>query len=155
MTLETLSHPTLIWFVAGLLLFLFELMAPTFILLFFGIGAWIVAAIRFFTPVSLNTQLFLFIIISMITLIILRRSFKKIFHGYIGAKQDPDHNLSEFAGQKAVVKVEITPQMAGKVEYHGTLWNAESTHDIPAESIVEIVGKNNITLKVKKIQKGE
>ena len=151
MTPDTFSHPTLIWFVAGLLLFLFELMAPTFILLFFGIGAWIVAAIRFFTPVSLNTQLFLFIIISIIALIILRQSFKKIFHGYIGAKQDPDHNLIDFVGQKAVVKTMITPQMAGKVEFRGSLWSAEAHDNIVPESIVEIIGKNNITLKVKKV----
>ena len=151
MTLETLSHPTLIWFVAGLLLFLFELMAPTFILLFFGIGAWIVAAIRFFTPISLNTQLFLFIVISIVALIVLRRSFKKIFFGYVSAKQDPDQNLVEFLGQKVIVKKAITPQMAGQVEYRGSLWSAEASETIAPESVVEIVGKNNITLKVKKV----
>ena len=151
MTQETLSHPTLIWFVAGLLLFLFELMAPTFILLFFGIGSWIVAAIRFFTPISLNAQLFLFIIISIIALIILRRSFKKIFFGYVSAKQDPDQNLVEFFGQKVIVKKAITPQMVGQVEYRGSLWSAEASETIAPESVVEIIGKNNITLKVKKV----
>jgi len=35
------------------------------------------------------------------------------------------------------------------VEFHGTNWLAEADEEIAVETVVEIVGKENITLKVK------
>jgi len=65
------------------------------------------------------------------------------------SKQDLKEDLEEFIGQKAVVKEKITPKAGGKVEFHGTNWLAEADEEIAVETVVEIVGKENITLKVK------
>jgi membrane protein implicated in regulation of membrane protease activity len=35
------------------------------------------------------------------------------------------------------------------VEFHGTDWAAEADEEIPEGTMVEIIGKENITLKVK------
>ena len=39
------SKPELVWFIAGLGLFLLELVLPGFVIFFFGIGAWVTALI--------------------------------------------------------------------------------------------------------------
>jgi membrane protein implicated in regulation of membrane protease activity len=141
--------PELIWFIAGLIMFLAEFTMPGLIIFFFGVGAWLVALICLFTNISINLQLTLFLIASILLLISLRKWLKNIFVGRTGQKQSADELLQEFVGEKAVVTREIDPQTRGKVEFHGTNWNAEADQIIDEGSSVEIIGKNNITLKVK------
>ena len=141
--------PELIWFIAGLIMFLAEFTMPGLIIFFFGVGAWLVALICLFTDISINIQLTLFLIASILLLISLRKWLKNIFVGRTGQKQSTDELLQEFVGKKAVVSREINPQAGGKVEFHGTNWNAESDEIINQGTSVEIIGKNNITLKVK------
>jgi membrane protein implicated in regulation of membrane protease activity len=141
--------PELIWFIAGLIMLLTEFAMPGLIIFFFGVGAWLVALICLFTDISINLQLTLFLIASILLLVSLRKWLKNIFVGRTGQKESADELLQEFVGKKAVVTREIDPQTRGKVEFHGTNWNAEADQIIDEGTSVEIIGKNNITLKVK------
>jgi membrane protein implicated in regulation of membrane protease activity len=141
--------PELIWFIAGLIMFLAEFAMPGLIIFFFGVGAWLVALICLFTDISINIQLTLFLIASILLLVSLRKWLKNIFVGRTGQKESDDEILQEFVGEKAVVTRVIDPQTVGKVEFHGTNWNAEADQIIDQGTSVEIIGKNNITLKVK------
>ena len=146
--------PELIWFIAGLVMFLSEFAMPGLIIFFFGVGAWLVALICLFTDISINIQLTLFLIASILLLVSLRKWLKNIFVGLTGQKESVDELLQEFVGGKAVVIRQIDPQTGGKVEFHGTSWNAEAGEKIDKGTSVEIIGKNNITLKVKPLQEG-
>src|SRR5262245_35172960 len=122
---KELTSPVLIWFVVGLLMFLLELVSPGFFILFFGVGAWIVAAICYFVPISLNTQLFSFIITSLISLVLLRKWLRGVLTGHVKAQQDLNKEMDDFVGEKATVIERIDPRRAGKVEFRGTSWEAE------------------------------
>src|SRR5947207_3344904 len=98
---KELTNPILVWFLVGLGMFLLELVSPGFFILFFGIGAWLVALICFFKPLSLNAQLLLFIVVSLISLVILRNRLKGILTGHVKAEQDPTKDMDDFIGQKA------------------------------------------------------
>ncbi len=148
-TLKDFLKPEVIWFLIGLALLIMEFVLPGLIVVFFGVGACIVALICLLTDISLNTQLLIFIITSVLSLLCLRKWLKGIFLGHIVSKQDLKANLEEFIGQKAVVKEKITPKVGGKVEFHGTGWQAEADEEIAEGTVVEIIGKDNITLKVK------
>jgi len=141
--------PELIWFLVGLFLLISEFVMPGLIIAFFGIGAWIVALICLLTDISLNTQLLIFIVSSVLSLLLLRKWLKGIFMGHIVSKQDIRENLDDFVGQKAVVKERIVPKAGGKVEFRGTDWAAEADVEIAEGAVVEIIGKENITLRVK------
>jgi membrane protein implicated in regulation of membrane protease activity len=141
--------PELIWFIAGLIMFLAEFAMPGLIIFFFGVGAWLVALICLFTDISINIQLTLFLIASILLLVSLRKWLKNIFVGRTGQKESDDEILQEFVGEKAVVTRVIDPQTGGKVEFHGTNWNADADEIIDQGTSVEIIGRNNITLKVK------
>ena len=141
--------PELIWFIVGLVLLVLELALPGLIVGFFGIGAWIVAIVCLMTEIGTNTQLIIFIVASVLSLLLLRKWLKGVFLGHTGSKQDLKHNLEEFVGQRAVVKEKIVPRLGGKVEFHGSNWEAQADDQIEPGTIVEIVGKDNITLKVK------
>ena len=146
--------PELIWFLVGLLLLIFEFMLPGLIIAFFGVGAWLVALLCLLSDYvqgSINTQLIIFILASVLSLLCLRRWLKGIFMGHIVSKQDMTENLEEFVGQRAVVIETITPKAGGKVEFHGTNWAAQADAEIAEGAVVEIIGKENITLKVKAV----
>jgi membrane protein implicated in regulation of membrane protease activity len=142
-------RPELIWFLVGLVLLILEFALPGLIIFFFGVGAWVVALICLFTDIGINTQLIIFIICSVLSLLILRRWLKGVFLGHTDSKQDLKKKLEEFVGQRAVVKERIVPKLGGKVELHGTNWEAHADEEIAAGTVVEIIGKDNITLKVK------
>jgi membrane protein implicated in regulation of membrane protease activity len=147
--IKDLLKPELIWFLVGLVLLVLEFVMPGLIVGFFGIGAWIVAIVCLMTEIGINTQLIIFIVASVLSLLILRKWLKGVFLGHTESKQDLKHNLEEFVGQRAVVKEKIVPRLGGKVEFHGSNWEAQADDQIEPGTIVEIVGKDNITLKVK------
>ncbi len=152
--LKEFLKPELIWFLVGLILLIMEFVLPGLIIFFFGVGAWIVAIvclISTYVQGSINTQLIIFIVSSVLSLLILRKWVKGVFLGHSGAKQDLTEDLKEFIGERAVVIEAITPKAGGKVEFHGTNWEARADGDIAEGVVVEIVGKDNITLKVKAI----
>jgi membrane protein implicated in regulation of membrane protease activity len=146
--------PELIWFLVGLVLLILEFITPGLIIGFFGAGAWIVAIIclaSVYVRASVNAQLIIFIIASVLSLILLRKWLKGIFIGHVKSKQDMTQDLNEFIGERAVVKEKITPKAGGKVELHGTNWIAKADEEIAAGTVVEIIAEDNLTLKVKAV----
>lgn len=146
--------PELIWFLLGFVMLLLEFVMPGLIIFFFGIGALMVALICLVADITLNLQLTIFLLSSLVLLLSLRKWVKNIFVGQVSPRESVDELLKEFVGQKAMVTAEITPDAEGKVEFRGTSWNAEASEVIPAGSSVRIVGKNNITLKVESLKRG-
>jgi len=129
-------RPELIWFLVGLLLLLLEFAMP-------------VCLLSGYVQASINAQLLIFIGSSILSLLLLRKWLKGVFMGHTTAKQDLKENLEDFVGQRAVVVEKIVPKAGGKVELHGTNWEARAEQEIAEGTVVEIVGKDNITLKVK------
>lgn len=154
--METMTewlNPPVIWFVVGFILILLEFAIPGLITIFFGIGAWIVAIVTLFIDISIDTQLLIFIIISIISLLFLRKHFKQLFDGKMDKNEFGPDELEEFIGHKAEVIKEISPGIPGKIEFHGTLWNAESEEKLDKGEIVIILEKKNLTLIVKSLKK--
>lgn len=149
--MEIFSRPVVVWFFVGLVLLLSELMVPGFVVLFFGIGAWVVAIVCLFATISLNMQLLIFLITSVASLLCLRKYLTGIFKGHIGSMQDSQINIEEFVGKRAVVKKRITAKLPGKVELNGTDWEAAADAEIKEGEVVEVVGKDGLILKVKSL----
>jgi membrane protein implicated in regulation of membrane protease activity len=150
-TIKDFLQPEIIWFLVGLVLLIFEFILPGLIIAFFGVGAWVVALVCLITDIGINTQLIIFIIASVLSLLCLRKWLKGIFLGHAVSKQNLKENLDEFVGQKAVVKEKIVPKAGGKVEFHGTNWLAQADEEIAEGVTVQIISKDNITLKVKSL----
>ena len=150
-TLKEFLKPELVWFLVGILLLIMEFMLPGLIVAFFGLGACVVAVVCLVTDISIDAQLLIFIGSSVLSLVCLRKWLKGIFMGHTSARQDLKEDVNEFVGQKVVVKEKIMPNIGGKVELHGTNWQAEADEEIAVGAVVEIIGKDNLTLKVKSL----
>ena len=57
--------------------------------------------------------------------------------GHTGAQLDLREDLREFIGERATVIEAITPRAGGKVEFHGTNWEACADGDIAAGAVCE------------------
>lgn len=143
------NYSVLFWFILGVVLFIIELVVPGFVLMFFGIGAWITAILTWAGVIqSFPWQVVIFISSSVITLFLFRSRLSNYFKG---KSSDSEDSLISVKGQKAIVKKEITPgELGGKVEFNGTRWNAEAEEFIPEGTVVQIVERKNLVLKVKK-----
>ena len=151
-TLKDFLKPEIIWFLIGIALLVMEFGVPGLVIFFFGVGACITAvACLIVDDLSINAQLLTFIGASVLSLVCLRKWLKGIFIGQTSGKKGISESTSEFVGQKATVITAIDPKLGGKIELHGTNWKAESDEAIAKGAVVEITGKDNLTMKVKAI----
>lgn len=139
-----LSAPV-IWFIIGFVFFLLEFAVPGFILFFFGLGAWVVAVFTLFSDISLNTQVFIFVASSALTVLL----FRKWIKNKLGKKNAMNVLEDEIIGKTAKAETQILPGQQGKVYFRGTSWNASSTDTINKGEDVIIIAHDSILLIVK------
>jgi membrane protein implicated in regulation of membrane protease activity len=134
-------------------LLLAELALPGFVVIFFGIGAWITAlAVATGLVDSLTMQLVVFLASSLVCLVLFRRQGQQYFRGKVSGQLHPGESLDDIRGERAVVTADIQPNsLTGKVEYHGTTWMAQADSPIASGTVVEIIERTNLVLKVKPV----
>jgi len=142
--------PMLIWFLVGLVLILVEFALPSIILIFFGLGAWIVVLTTFCGITgSLWSQLLVFAIASVLLLFCLRRWVRSRFLGHKSDEQDPNTDLDDFTGKRVPVVRKIEPgSVEGRVEFKGAEWRAIADMAIAEGQLAKIVAVEGITLRV-------
>ena len=141
--------PALLWFLAGLVLMLLELLLPGIILVFIGLGAWVAALAAWLGWVdSLAGQALVFAIASVVLLVGLRRLFKGWLTG-VTLAGDSAHELNEFIGKTVPVLTAIPSGGMGKVEFRGAHWNAQSSEPLGAGASAIITGREGLCLLVR------
>jgi len=141
--------PPIVWLFLGFVMILLEFVNPGVVIIFFGIGAWVVALICLFVDIPINLQLLIFLVTSVLLLVSLRKWFKSLFQRRGAPSQQEDEVLDEYFGKQGVVTRAIAPGTKGKIEFRGTYWDADSYETIPEGETVEIIDKKNITFTVK------
>ena len=142
-------YPSLMWLIIGVSLFVLEMAVPGFVLFFFGLAAWLTALGCYLFPWSVNTQLGVFLVSSLVCLFGLRGIVKKVFIG--NSKEDGQDSIMANGGEKCVVSATINPPAEGQVKFSGTFWRAEADETIEEGAIVEIVKQDNLLITVKKL----
>ncbi len=139
-----------IWAVIGLVFIGAEFILPGLVIIFFGIGALITAAVSAVLPPvagSFILQAITWIGSSVLTLAVLRRRFSRIFRGTV--LQEPDEDL---VGQRGQVTETIGPETPGRIRLQGTTWKAISYDEVnfqPGDP-VDVIKQEGATLIVTK-----
>ena len=140
-----------IWIYAGLALMLLELLSPGgFVIVFFGLSAITVGALRLLTGSALNTtwQIALFSAFSIAYIVILRKWLKSIF---VGDKSADAPSRDDFVGRIGRMTQPVTPEIPGRVLSGDSEWNANAGESIPTGAAVKVVSQNNLTLTVEAV----
>ena len=145
--MKFLSCPWL-WMYLGALLMLLELLAPGFVIFFFGLSAATVGLCRFALGESfdLTWQLAAFSAFSIVYLVFLRRWMKKVFAGSVETSRADLQNTS--VGRIGKVTTAVKPPLAGRVMIGDAEWNAVAEEPLAAGADVRVVAQDNLTLKV-------
>ena len=143
--MENFYNAAVLWFIAGFIFFLLEFAVPGLILFFFAVGAWIVAILSLFYDFSLNMQLIIFLVSSLLTILLFRKWVKKM----IWSKKLPTELEDEFIGKTGKAETFIGPGQNGKVIFKGTSWDARSEDIIEPGETVTVKGNESILLIVK------
>ena len=128
------SSASVLWFLLGLVCILAELLIPGFVVIFFGVGAWVTALCLWAGWIrSFDSQLAVFLVSTVVSLIVFRRQGKRMFSGKISGAMKDGEDFDDVRGSRAVAATDITPgSLNNKVEFRGTLWSADSESPIPS-----------------------
>ena len=146
--MDNFQNAAVIWFVVGFIFFIFEFILPGFILFFFAVGAWVVALACLLFDIPINLQLILFVAVSIVTILLLRKWLKGVVFG----KKTSSEIEDEIIGKTGKAETFIGPGNDGRVEFKGTTWSARSEDTIQPGEIISIVGNESILLIVKSLK---
>ncbi|MBN1614050.1 MAG: NfeD family protein [Deltaproteobacteria bacterium] len=149
--MDMIISPWLVWFLAGIAVMLAELAVPGFVIIFFGLGCWGASVAAFFYPGSYSVQVAVFVIVSVASLVTLRRVAMHVFVGRSeGTETEEMGNVP--VGARITLDHDMEAGRIGRVRFRGTMWDAVSEERIPAGSDAEIIGidkANRSCLKIK------
>jgi len=138
--------PVLLWFLAGIVFLALELVLPGLIVFFFGIGAWCAALAVYLLPMPLANQLLVFLATSLLALLLLRSTLKKVFLGRTLERDAMEGGIPP--GATGEVIEDIVPPATGTIKYAGSFWQATADLPLTRGTVVRIVEKSNLTVKV-------
>ena len=139
-----------LWLYLGAFLMLMELLAPGFVIFFFGLSAATVGLCRFACgeAFSLTWQLAAFSAFSILYLVFLRRWMKRLFTG-ASETSTADFN-NESVGRLGKVTEVIEPPLAGRAMIGDSEWSATADEAIPVGTNVRVIAQSNLTMKVER-----
>lgn len=131
--------PWLIWFVVGIAVSLSEMVMPGFIILFFGIGCLGAAVLAAVLPDAYTAQIATFIVVTVLSLVTLRKMAMRIFVGKSELAQGEGSDQN-FVRARVTIEHELEPGQETQVRYRGSIWRASAAEHITANTEAEIVG---------------
>ena len=147
--------PWLVWFLAGIAVMLAELAVPGFVIIFFGLGCWGASVVAVFAPDAYSAQVVVFLIVSVASLMTLRRVAMRVFVGRSEGQETEDLGNVP-VGARITLDQDLEAGRVGRVHFRGTMWDAVSEDRIPAGSDAEITGvdkANRSCLKIKGVSR--
>jgi membrane protein implicated in regulation of membrane protease activity len=132
----------------GAFLMMMELLAPGFVVFFFGLSAMTVGVCRFaFGEAFTSTwQVAAFSAFSVVYLVVLRRWLKSVFGGdRVDGRSDLENTL---VGRVGTVVEAVNPPLPGRVEVGDARWTAVSGAPLSEGTAVKVVKQENLTLTV-------
>lgn len=143
--METLSWSSyLVWIVIGLILLGIELVTTTFVMMFFAVGAFVVAVLAWANIIdSLSLQLVVFGGLSVAGLFFFKEKLKTAW-----SRRSSSDNYQVDAGAILTLETSIAPGAQAEVNYQGSKWTAinESGRELSAGENVEIARVDGLKL---------
>ena len=153
--MDLIFSPWLVWFLVGIAVMLAELAVPGFVIIFFGLGCLGAAAVAVFAPDAYSAQVAAFLIVSIASLITLRKVAIRVFVGYSEGPETEDFGNVP-VGARITLDQDLEAGRIGRVRFRGAMWDAVSEDRIPAGSDAEITGvdkANRSCLKIKGVSR--
>jgi membrane protein implicated in regulation of membrane protease activity len=137
------------WMALAVALLVGEALTLGVFMLFFGFGALITGLALYILPLSFSAQILVFLFSSVCTLLLMRNTMRAWL--VPKNKSVTTDNIEDIIGRRAIVTENIDPPKFGLVDLKGTNWKAMAEKKLMKGSTVEVIGRENLVLKVKLI----
>ncbi|GGZ92799.1 NfeD family protein [Ignatzschineria ureiclastica] len=149
MSLFSSFSPMMVWLILGAILILLEMLVPGVFLFWLGIAALIVGALLHFFTFSVMMQILLFAILSIITVLIGIKTYKR------GEKdirsQDPNQvRGAEYIGKIYTITTAVE-EGEGRLPLGDSVWRIAG-ENIPAGSKIRITKVTGNTLNYERVE---
>jgi len=136
------------WAVAGIVLILAELAVPAFVLVWFGLGALVVALLAALTTVGVTAQLFAWLVVSVLLVFLWFKVFRPESH-----KTRVGMSAPAMIGEVGLLARDVAPFEKGEVRFQKPLlgtdsWPCIADEEIAAGTRVKVVAVEGSLLKV-------
>jgi membrane protein implicated in regulation of membrane protease activity len=136
------------WAVAGIVLILAELAVPAFVLVWFGLGALVVALLAALTAVGVTAQLAAWLVVSLLLVFLWFKVFRPETHRTRIGMSEP-----AMIGEVGLLARDVAPFEKGEVRFQKPLLGADTWPCIADEAIkagerVRVVAVEGSLLKV-------
>jgi len=141
------------WALVGFGFILAELALPAFVLVWFGLGGFIVMAAMFLDPaLSLATQILLWTLSSIAMMILWFQVFKRGAHKVLVGRAS-----AALVGEVGLIAEAVAPFKQGKVRFQkpivgSDIWSCTSQQEIIAGTRVRVESVEGNTVIVKKLE---
>jgi inner membrane protein len=139
------ANPGWSWLIAGVALFVLDVMAPGLLLVWFGAGAAVVGAILFAVRLSFAWQMLLFCGVSVL-FVLLARTFWSGIRSGVSDKPLLNQRARQMIGRNFVLASAIESGR-GRITAGDSLWTVKGP-DMPAGSAVHVIGTDGTVLIV-------
>lgn len=137
------------WLILGAVLLIIEVASFTLLFFWLSIAAFFMAAVSYLFPnLSVNTQLILFAAVSLLSVIIWHKAFKKTQDKMGDARMN--NRAERYIGRTATL-VEAVENGRGKIQIEDSLWRVCCDTDLPIGTQVEITGADGVLLHIKSL----
>lgn len=135
------------WLILGAVLLIIEVASFTLLFLWLSIAAFIMGGISYIFPnLSISTQLIIFAAISLLSVIIWHKAFKKAQDNMGDARMN--NRAERYIGRTATL-TEAVHNGRGKIQIEDSLWRVHCDSELPSGTQVEIIGAEGVLLLVK------
>ena len=148
--MTTLLQPPFLWFYACAAFLFLELLAPGFVAIFFAFGCLAASLAAWLLGVDLTWQVTIFSVMTVVSLLSLRRFFLATFSGRQTMEGGDDYDQQQ-VGKAVLVTKEIRPKLSGEVKLGGSYWTAVSDHTMAegdSGTVVAVDVNNPLIVKV-------
>ena len=142
------------WGILGIVLMLSELVVPAFVLVWFGLGAVLVAVVvALFPQLNLIAQLLLWALASVAFVILFFKVFKIKYHKTMAGRSS-----AQAVGEVGLMVSPVEPFQKGQVRFQVPLigadvWDCVADEAIKAGTRVKVVSVEGSLLKVTNVEK--
>jgi membrane protein implicated in regulation of membrane protease activity len=135
MLMDWIAEPWLLWLLGAVALLVVELLTTGSIFLFFAFGALVVSLLLLGLDLNLTLQVWIFLLTSVASLLILRKTLVGVFHG-----TEEESAFDDTPRGNATVVKEISPGIDGRVSFRGSFWPARAERHFPEGDNVMVNG---------------
>lgn len=136
------------WWIFAAVLIIFEVLLPTFYLLWTGIAAFIVGLLVWLVPsLAWEIQVVSFAVLAVLSLVVWRNYAQK--NPVVSDEPLLNRRGEQYVGRVVTLKAPIVDGH-GKVQLDDSTWKVEG-EDCDAGTKIKIVGVNNVVFHVEKV----